>query len=357
MAHFESNLNSQWNHTQSPIIIATELAFANGNIGEALLTPQIMERNKLLLDRLQAIGVKGVVLAVKYPLLDASFPRSAEYLQFFKTIVEEAHKRGIKVLTECGVIFAGTPYSPLQMDWSKYTSESLMKGMQDQLILTAREVKPDYLLMANEPTTEEMLTGLKFTPEAWSTFLTSTAARIDRSSGILVGAGVGTWEDPSYFNQVMQVEGLDFIDLHIYPMGRDAVLLDRALSYAQQARSAGNRVTISEASLYKAAPQEMGKSAYTSYAEIYDRDVYSFWSPLDERFTQDIINLADATQMDFISFFWTRYFFAYLDYDTTPHNQSTQEINRQINQATSKAVQDGSLSTLGQWFQETLHTR
>ena len=356
LAHFEGTLDQTWDHSPGQTIIATELAFANGNIGEGLLDASSMENNRLLLDRLQSMGIKGVVLAVKFPLLKPDFPRSAEYLQFFKDIVAECHGRGLTVLVECGVVFAGTPYSPIQVDWSKYTTETLLQGVQDQLVVIAREINPDYLTLANEPVTEEGLTGLMITPEVWRDFISSTMAKIDRSNGLLLGAGTGTWENPAYIDSIIGMPGLDYIDLHIYALNKDGRFLDRALNYAGRARAAGKRVTISESWLWKAGPEELG-NGLGEVDKIINRDVYSFWYPLDARFIQDIINLADAADMDFVSFFWTRNFFAYLDYQKTPHNLTTMQYNRLINQAFIYYSQIGDMSSLGRYLQRELISR
>jgi hypothetical protein len=315
-----------------------------------------MENNRVLLDRLQAMGVKGVVLAIKFPLLKPDFPHSADYLQFFKNIMAECHKRSIKVLVECGAIFSGTPYSSVQVDWSKYTTDTFLKGLQDQLLLISREIKPDYLSLANEPGTEQGLTGLKITPTAWRDFIAATLKQIDRSSDMLVGAGTGTWENPAYINELFNMPGLNYIDLHIYPLNKDGVLLDRALSYAQQAKAAGKRVTISESWLWKASAAELGNGLGDT-EKIMNRDVYSFWYPLDKRFIQDIMNLADVTHMDFVSFFWTRNLLSYLDYDSTPHNLTTAQYNQLINQASMANLEKDKLSSLGQYFQQTLNSR
>jgi len=246
MSHFEVTLNETWDHSLGQTIIATEEAYANGNIGEGLLNTTMMDYNRMLLDRLQAMGVKGVVLAIKFPLLKPDFPRSSEYLQFFQNITVECHQRGMKVLVECGAIFAGTPYSPVQVDWSNYTTETFLQGLQDQLLLIAKEIKPDYLTLANEPQTEESLTNLTITPTTWGDFIASTLPKIDRSGGLLVGAGTGTWENPNYINELFNMSDLDYIDLHIYPMNQNAIYLDRALNYALEAHAAGKHVTVSE---------------------------------------------------------------------------------------------------------------
>jgi hypothetical protein len=356
MAYFEVTLNETWDHSHGQTIIATEEAYANGNIGEGLLSADATDNNRMLLDRLEAMGVKGVVLAIKFPLLKPDFPHSSQYLQFFKNIMVECHQRGVKVLVECGAIFAGTPYSPVKVNWSSYTTETFLQGLEDQLLLIAEEIKPDYLTLANEPQTEEALTGLTITPGVWRDFIASTLEKIDRSGGLLVGAGTGTWENPNYINELFNMPGLDYIDLHIYPMNEDAIYLDRALNYATEARDAGKRVTVSESWLWKATSAELGNFLGDTET-IMNRDVYSFWYPLDERFIQDIMNLADATGMDFVSFFWTRNLLSYLDYDSTSHNLTTAEYNRLINQASLANLQNGTLSPLGQYFQQALSSR
>jgi len=353
MAAFEATLAQKPNEKQGQPIIATELAYANGNVGPALLTVINLDNNRTLLDRLQAMGVKGVVVAIKFPLLKSDFPNSADYLKFFQNIMTECHQRGMKVLVECGAIFSGTAYSPVQVDWSKYTTDSFLQGLQDQLVLVAQEIKPDYLTLANEPQTEESLTKLTITPAIWSNFIAASLKRIDKSNGILVGAGCGTWEDPAYINTLFGMSGLDYIDLHIYAMNKNATLLDRALTYAQEAKAAGKRVTVSEAWLWKAAPEELG-SGIASSDKIMNRDVFSFWTPLDERFFRDIVYLADTTNMDFVSFFWTRNLFTSLDYNNTTYNLATAEYNSLMNQTSISNVRKNKMSALGWYYQEQL---
>jgi hypothetical protein len=356
MAHFEDGLGAMWDRSTGQTIIATEEAFANGNLGEGLLSPGMMGYNRALLDKLQAMGVGGVVLAVKFPLLEPDFPRSSEYLQFFKNIMAECRQRDMKVLVECGAVFVGTPYSAVAVNWSDYTTETFLQGLKDQLLLIAEEIKPDYLTLANEPQTEEGLTGLVITPALWSDFISSALQDIDRSGGLLVGAGTGTWENPDYINRLFDMPGLDYIDLHIYPMNTNAIYLERARDYAEAAQAAGKNVTVSESWLWKATPSELG-GFLGDTEKIMNRDVYSFWYPLDERYVQDIVDLADATGMDFVSFFWTRNLLSYLDYDDTPHDLTTADYNHLMNQACLAALRDGKLSPLGEYFQELLDSR
>ena len=261
----------------------------------------------------------------------------------------------MKVLVECGAIFSGTPYSSVQVDWSQYTTQTFLQGLENQLLLVASEIKPDYLTLANEPETDESLTKLTISPAVWGKFIADTVAKVDRSNGILVGAGTGTWENPAYINEIFNLAGLDYVDLHVYPMNTDAVLLQRALDYALQAHAAGKRVTISEAWLWKASPDELGNGLGDA-EETMNRDVYSFWEPLDARYLQDMMKLANVAGMDFVSFFWMRNFFAYLDYDNTPPNLTTAALTRLINQAYVGNVLNGTLSPLGGYIQQQLNS-
>lgn len=356
LTHFKHNLNQEWDGQQGKTVFAAELAFANGNIGEGLLLPQILVGNRVMLDRLQELGVKGVVLSIKYPLLQPDFPRSSEYLKFYKDVVDECRQRDMKVLVETGAIFSGTPYSPIQVDWSKYTTESFLKSMQDQLLLIAEEIKQDYLTLTEEPTTQEALTGLTIEPGLWTDFVNSTLDEIDRSGGISLGAGMGSWEDRTYIDDVLQTPKIDYIDLHIYPLGKDGVILDRVLDIAREAHDAGKAVTIGECWLYKALPEEIVSGPGID-GTVFSRDPFSFWYPLDARFVDNIINLADAADMEFVSFFWTRYFFAYLDYSTETRSLSIDEMNRRINQAANANVKEGILSPLGKHHKQRLNSR
>jgi hypothetical protein len=138
-------------------------------------------------------------------------------------------------------------------------------------------------------------------------------------------------------------------------MNKVAILLGRALNYAQQARANGKRVTISESWLWKASPDELGNGLGDT-EKIMDRDMYSFWEALDERYLQDMMKLADVTGMDFVLFFWMRNFFAYLEYNNTTQNLTTATLTGLINQAYTSNVLTGNLSPLGLYIQQQLNS-
>ena len=262
----------------------------------------------------------------------------------------------MKVLVETGAVFAGTAFSSVHVDWSKYTSASFLKGMQDQLVLIAHEIKPDYLTLTEEPGTQEMLTKPHFTLNDWTNFIETTLKRLDRTGGMLVGAGMGSWDDAAYVTAFLGINGIDYIDMHIYPPGKNGVFLERALSTALQVKAAGKRFTVGESWLYKATLAEITSGLGVNEG-AFNRDTYSFWYPLDERFIEDIMDMADGGEMDFVSFFWMRNFLAYLDYSTSTKNLSTAELNRLINQTALINLRLGVLSPLGQFYKDQLSGR
>jgi hypothetical protein len=333
-----------------PLMLGAELLYANSNAGEALLKPEVLPLVEGQLDALHAMGVDGVVVAIKFPMLEPDFPHSVEYLQFYKQVSTEIHKRGMKFLVEAGPVFSGTIYSPLSVDWSKYNQDSFIAAQQNELVTIANEIQPDYLQIADEPGTIAMLSGVKFTPADYAAFIQSSIEKIGHRQGMKLGAGSGTWEDPAYMNDLMNIQGLDCIDIHIYPIGRNANLLERAYEAATQARASGKCAVISEAWLYKVSSSEM-TTLSGNFEQVYGRDAFSFWEPLDESFIRAVTKLSQASGVEFVSFFWTRYFFAYLDYDQY-HTLTPQQINRQATQASIANTQTNTLSPLGTFFRD-----
>jgi len=330
-----------------------ELIIANGNRGEALLLPETMTAVRQFLDQLLQIGVGGVTLQIPDPLLNPDFPRSAEYLEFFRQVAQQVRTRGLKLMVESGPAFADPQYSRVRYDWSDLALEQFFQMRGDQLRLIAAELQPDYLSLGNEPGTQMMLTGLSFTIDDYLDFIAEVAISIDRSGGILLGAGAGSWEDPAYLEFLMQETQLDFLNIHIYPLSSSrANFFERAVEAAAAARDRGMRVVIGEAWLDKATPQEIDQ--LIPYQDVYERDVYSFWQPLDIRFTEAMIEFARAEQLEYVSFFWSGFLFSYLEYDETTRNLSPVELYLRLNQAQYANIVAGFLTDTGKAYQAIL---
>lgn len=328
-----------------PVMIAGDLLYANSNAGEALLRPETLIAVEQELDGLHTLGINGVVVAIKFPMLEPDFPHSADYLQFYKQVSAEIHKRNMKFLVEAGPAFSGTIFSPVQVDWSKYPKDTFIADQQNELVTIANEVQPDYLQIANEPSTIAMLSGVKFTPSDYAACIQSNVQKIGHHIGMKIGAGAGTWDDPAYMDDLMNIQGLDCIDIHVYPLGQNANLLQRGYTTAMKARARGKCAVISEAWSYKISSSETAAMG-SNFQQVIARDPFTFWEPVDETFIRAVTKLSQASGIEFVSFFWTRYFFAYLDYDQY-HNLTPGQINQQATRASIESTQSNTLSSLG----------
>jgi hypothetical protein len=356
LGEFEGHVAANPDQTRGDTIFAAELLVANGNRGEALLEPGTMVGVRLYLDRLEEIGVRGVTLQIADPLLDPDYPRSDGYLAFFRSVADEVHSRGLILAVETGPVFPDPQFSRVQYDWSQHTLDEYFRMRRDQLVRIAREIGPDYLALGHEPATEAMLTGISFTLEDYLRFVREAAVALDDVEGTLIGAGTGTWEDPSYLDAFLSEPSLDFISLHMYPLsnGHTDYWL-RAVQVAQEAKASGRGVVIGETWLYKATPDEVARGI--TYQEAIGRDPYSFWQPLDVRYLQAIAAMADWLDLDYVSLFWSGYFFGYLDYDAALAAIPAPELYRQLNQEQFTGIQSGYLTGTGRAYQALLEGR
>ncbi len=80
---------------------------------------------------------------------------------------------------------------------------------------------------------------------------------------------------PLYVQLLCQI-GIDFVDLHVYPVNGD--MLNRLITYTDQANACGKPVAISEARLQKQRDSEFAKIDAAFDNAIYARDTFSFWT-------------------------------------------------------------------------------
>jgi len=338
------------------VVFAAELLPANANIGEALFREQTWPLVLLYLDRLQRLGVRGVKVAVKYPVLLSGFPRSADYMQFYRRLGEELRRRNVRFLVQMTDGFRPSAFSALPVEpyyagltWERYRREK--REMAETII---REVRPDYLTVQNEPGTQAQNTGLPMTVQHITDLVQHVARGLDKR-GTLVGAGAGTWEDLAYAQALAGIDALDYLDMHIYPITGNYVL-DRAFRFAETARRARKRLVLGEAWLYKASDQDLRGGSVAAAPALFARDVFSFWEPLDVRFVAAMVRFSRATGTDFTSFFWSRYFFAYVEYSEETGRLSPAELSRLANAAAARnmAVDPPRLTHTGETLRQLL---
>ena len=168
-----------------------------------------------------------------------------------------------------------------------------------------------------------------------------------------LGAGAGTWGDPAYFKALARIPELDYLDLHIYPIQRDFVM-NRVTQVTEMARRHGKTVSIGEAWLYKVSERELGK---ISPVKMFARDVYSFWQPLDIMFLETVINLSHAIKADFTCFFWMKYFYGYLDYNSLTKNLTPQQLINAVDSLAGRNILNNSLGDTGKRFKTLIAPR
>lgn len=330
---------------------SAELLAANGNLGEHLLTPQALMASRMLLDRLREMGFRSVNIEIKYPMLLPAFPRSAEYLYFYKQIVAGARKRGLMVTIECGTTFSEDAFSVTQVDYSPLTLAQFQRDIHQMAQLIIDELQPAYLSVLDEPDTQSKNTGLDLTVENYRELLQGALQGVKPRS-TRIGAGAGTWSDLRYFEMLALQPDLDFIDLHVYPIG-GGLMTHKIEAIARLAAQNKKRLAVGEAWLYKAAAQEMGHDMAAA-ARIFQRDVYSFWQPLDIRFIEALARVAEHYHFEFCNYFWTRNFFGEIEYNQPTKDLTPKQAFDLIRQTAGPNVAAGKLTATGEAMKELL---
>ncbi len=306
------SIQANWNGAKAPVVFSVDLTYADGNRGEDLLKQQTLLGVARQLDGIASLGVQAITVSIAYPLLKPSFPRSAEYAQFYRSVGALIRSRGLMIQAKGCTIFSDSAYSSLHVDYSTLTPAQFKTDIRQQTDSILAIMHPDFLTILNEPGTQAANTSLTITPQYFAELITFVVSNLDKRAAKL-GAGCGTWESLDFATRLAQIPELDYLDMHIYPINR-TYFPGVANQICALAKQAGKAAAIGEAWLYKALDSELGGGVATS-SQLYARDVFSFWAPLDQRFIESVYMLAESKQMAFASFFWARYFFAYLDWD------------------------------------------
>jgi hypothetical protein len=140
------------------------------------------------------------------------------------------------------------------------------------------------------------------------------------------------------------------VALHIYPVGRRT--LATTYEVLDLARRAGKPVVLDECWLYKAGPREVRSIA--SNEAVFQRDLWSFWAPLDQRFLRLVDRFARQEGVAFVSPFWSHQYFAYLEYDPALDGRPYRTVNARYLQRVRAAVERGELSPTGRFVRRLL---
>lgn len=353
LKQFAATLHRQPIQPYTSLTFGAELSAANCNQGAKLLDPASMDMVRLQLDALRKMGVQGVTHCVHYPLLYSSYPNSDKYLAFYKAVAGEIRQRGMKHAIDLQVIFSGSSFSNLTVDFSDLTFDNYADRKTQMAQTIVDEIKPDYLSLGGEPDTEARLTGLHELndPVKHTEFLQKVLTKLTRKT-TKIGAGSGTWVSPQFARNYAANTSIDFIDIHVYPIGD--VIVRNTLQIADIARQYNKKIVIFEAWLYKTAAGESANNMAANET-VFARDVYSFWQPLDQQFLENIVAFANLKQVEYISPFWSSYFFAYVDHDSTDvARSSSAQLVGNAGRAAQRNMEAGILTRTGEAYRNLI---
>jgi hypothetical protein len=367
---FDARVSRSWDGQSSDVQFAAELLVANCNRGRQLLDPRAFEGTKLELTRLQGLGVRAVTICIGFPLLYRPFfdfngdPDDYQrFIDFYRKVSDEVHGRNMKLIVESSVLFGGAYSQGSGLNvveyYKKLSGHDIVAGRVEVVRTIIREARPDYLNLGSEPDTQGKLTGKSdlSTPDGFSSMTASLVEQL-RAAGVgktQVGAGIGTWQrsGDAYLKALCGVR-IDFVDLHVYPV--NGALLDRLITYTDQAHACGKPIAISEAWLQKQRDAEFTQIDAVFDNAIYARDTFSFWSPLDQKFLTSLVRFARWKRLWYLSPFWSKFFWAYLDYDKVGR-LSKDDLMTQSARASAAGIRDGTVTLTGVAYKAAITQR
>ncbi len=142
-------------------------------------------------------------------------------------------------------------------------------------------------------------------PEKRADMFRSILDGLDRGT-TQMAAGIGTWNSTRFLTLELARVKLDAVTIHLYPAGPRQ--LDTLAEACRIAREAGKPILLDEAWLYKIGPGE--NEGMATSEKVFKRNIWSFWTPLDQRFLTAVDAFARAENLTYLSPFWSHLYFA-----------------------------------------------
>ena len=350
-----------------------------GNLGMAwsMFDPAAPDspRWKDLLATLDAFkSMKMDVVFVQIEAPDLARGVQGQRIEFYQRLAREIHSRNMKLYVEH---FINVPFEP-NLPSGAHADKGLpaVKDLKDdpqgrqeflnileqENALIYREIKPDFLTLIDEPRiTINLMLHLTFSPDElanWVGEVTTHLKSTGASPNTLLGAGALIWEPEEIALKFAQQTNLDYVDIHLYYLtykGED--LASKSATLVRKIREArpNMKITIGEAWLSKfgTAGPKMANSQ-----ELFLRDVYSFWSPLDEQFLALLLGLAQKENISVIAPSGSQYFFDYYTFGDAEVAHLPPGVGKRISASWDKAVESirsHRLSSTGKALSGILH--
>jgi len=351
LSAFERRLPPRPSGTQ-PIRAATLLS-ANCQRGEFMLTDTQREATLRELDALKSLGAEAIVVEICYPLLTPAFRDPQPFIDYYANLANEIHVRGLQLVIEHNSLLPAYASIDVRPYYKKLTKQRFGRERYIELKAILLACSPDYLTLVSEPRTHTA--GLNLTVSDWRTYVQRSLDALLEQLGSFqtqLGAGSGLWDDIGYVEAFAAIKGLNYVDLHLYPLSTGGESnLERLRAWPDRIRAIdpGKRIIMSELWLYKAGASERFNAA--ADPTVLARDVYGFWAPLDRKFLRVVGAAAREKGIELVAPFWSRYFFAYLDYnDPVTFNLRPPALMSLANQRAYTAIVNGQHTDTGLAF-------
>jgi len=342
-----------------------------------------------------AMGVKAITVEIGYPVFDPDFyilsGQSAAqaqqtvqtWISYYQSVAQAIHSRGLKMIVESNALLTYYISSQSSFNPGAYY-KTLSFASYEQLrsqhnIIIAQQIKPDYLILQTEPQTDAVN---DFRPEldnaARNVAMINKFVNDIANAGITglhtsiqLGSGAGTWQPDwkSYFTGLVAIKGLDKIDTHVYNFQPGVNQLGEvtiAMQIADMAHAAGKGVTMSEFWFQKSASLVGLTENGDPVTDIRVRDMFSFWTPLDQQAFQLLSDLANYKHFDYVSPFGIYYWFTLIDYSSltifpvypaaseTQNESVDNQITALMNQSATRTLADNQLSLTGKAYKTAI---
>jgi hypothetical protein len=334
----------------SPTVLASSLEFANANT----LTPNVLQGNALanstaMIQAMKALGETGVTVQVNFPLLVTAFPDSATYTSFYSQIAATVHAAGMTLIVEANPLFENISSLPVSTFYAGLTLQSLEADYQQQTQTIINVMAPSYVTILTEPDTDTALfhnSALDISsPAIGVQFVKGVLAGLDRK-GTKVGAGTGSWQDATYDQSLLSGTGIDFLDMHTFPIGPND--LANMAAQVAAAKTVHMPIVMTECWLYKQTLTAQPGEGVTGAPNEQKVETYSFWEPLDSEFVNAMVTYARSNDFAAVSPFPTENFFAYQAWTPTLDAEPGSAVRASFNRQVLQAMRTGQISQVGE---------
>jgi hypothetical protein len=331
----DAAVRERWNGAPVCVPMGNDLGLANCNRGYDLINPATQPTLFATIDSMLAafarLGMKAVSVDVHYPILVDGFPNRDKYLAFYEHVAQRVHARGMTMVTGCQSVFTDSIFGEPQLvrdvraHYQGLTTARFRLEKAQQVQLMIDRLAPEYMTLEMEPQTQgyNLLNLVDYSIDGTVGHIAAVLQGL-RKGATKVGAGAGTWDSFDYFRQFAERTAIDYLDFHVYPPAF-RFIDDMAFRIDSLAKRRNKDIVISEAWCYKATEEELrsGSGPVATSSEMFARDVFDFWIPVDTLFVKTMVDVAQFAKAKAVCFFWPSVLYGYLTWDIALHGPMT----------------------------------